>query len=271
MDIYSEERLKKIIEIVNKKERMSVHELAEIFKVSEVTIRRDLRELTDKKELTRTHGGAIKKATPMHIIWGAGSRNIFLQNKESKFEEQIKTDTEILKKIADFAVNFIKDEDNIIIEATNINVYLAQAVDSKLHLNIFTNSPVISSVLAKPGSNSNIYCSGGLLKKETSSFIGPRVTDFYCSLNVDKAFISIGAVSPDKRITMNSIEQADVRKVIMKSAKEIIAMGTSSRFNKVLLFEVAQLSSVNILVTDSGLDLKLLKELEESGIEVFMV
>lgn len=61
MDIYTEERLKKIIEILNKKERISVHELASTFNVSEVTIRRDLKVLKDKKELVRTHGGAIKK------------------------------------------------------------------------------------------------------------------------------------------------------------------------------------------------------------------
>lgn len=176
-----------------------------------------------------------------------------------------------MKKIADFATNFIKDDDNIIIEATNINVYLAQAIPNTLNLNIFTNSPVISSMLAKPESNSNIYCSGGLLKKDANCFVGPRVIDFFNTLNVDKAFISIGAVSPDKKITMSSIEQAEVRKAIMKSAREIIAMGVSSRFNKILLFEVGQLSSINSLVTDINIGSNLLKELEGLGIEVFTV
>ncbi|MCL5073474.1 MAG: DeoR/GlpR family DNA-binding transcription regulator, partial [Actinobacteria bacterium] len=209
MDIFTEERQKKIVEIVNKRERISVPELSEMFNVSEVTIRRDLKTLSDKKEITRTHGGAIKKPTPAHIIWGAGSRSILFKNRESKFEEQLKTDVVIQKKIAEFAANFITNEDNIIIESTNINVYLAQAISNKLHLNIFTNSPVISTLLAKPDSNSNVYCSGGLLKKDTDSFIGPRAIDFFKNLNADKVFISIGAISPAMKITMSSIEGAE--------------------------------------------------------------
>lgn len=271
MDIFTEERQKKIVEIINKKERIAVPELSKIFSVSEVTIRRDLRALSEKNEITRTHGGAIKRSTPTHIIWGAGSRKILFQNKESRFEELIKTDVEIQKKIANFATNFINDEDNIILESTTINIYLAQAISNKLHLNIFTNSPVISTLLVKPESNSTIYCSGGMLKKDTDCFIGPRVIDFFNSLHADKTFISIDAVSPEKKISMSSIEEAEIRKVLMKSASEIIALGVSSRLNKVLLFEVGLISEVNKIITDDDIDKKILREIEDLGVEVYIV
>ena len=271
MDIFTEERQKKIIEIINKKDRISVPELSKIFSVSEVTIRRDLNALSDKKEIIRTHGGAIKKSEPDHIIWGAGSRKILFHNKESRFDKLIETDVDIQKNIAEFAANFINDEENIILEATTINIYLAQAISNKLHLNIFTNSPAISNIMNRPDSNSTVYCSGGTLKKGTDCFIGPRTIDFFNGLHVDKAFISIGAVSPEKKLSMSSIEEAEIRRALMKSTSEIIALGVSSRFNEILLFEVGQINEINKIITDNYINKKILKEISDLGIKVYTV
>lgn len=52
------ERLKNILQIVNTQKFVTVDELAQALKVSDMTIRRDLNELHKANKILRVHGGA---------------------------------------------------------------------------------------------------------------------------------------------------------------------------------------------------------------------
>lgn len=53
-------RSKEIVQLLNERGIVTVRELTETFNVTDVTIRRDLRELEEQGLLLRTHGGAVK-------------------------------------------------------------------------------------------------------------------------------------------------------------------------------------------------------------------
>ena len=57
--MFAEERKLKIIELLIQHKKVTVTELVSLFNVSSATIRSDLRELSDKGPIIRTHGGAI--------------------------------------------------------------------------------------------------------------------------------------------------------------------------------------------------------------------
>ena len=54
-----EERKQKICDFVNDRHSVRVSELSNLTGASDVTIRRDLDELSSQKRLQRTHGGAV--------------------------------------------------------------------------------------------------------------------------------------------------------------------------------------------------------------------
>jgi 2-oxoglutarate dehydrogenase E2 component (dihydrolipoamide succinyltransferase) len=58
--VLTEERKKKIIEMLDKDSVVQIQNLSEIFNVSIYTIRRDLSDLEKKGLLKKTHGGAVK-------------------------------------------------------------------------------------------------------------------------------------------------------------------------------------------------------------------
>ena len=58
---YVDGRRNKILEIMQEKPEVKVEELAKMFDVSPVTVRRDLQYLEDKQKLTRFYGGASVK------------------------------------------------------------------------------------------------------------------------------------------------------------------------------------------------------------------
>ncbi|MGD8294431.1 MAG: DeoR family transcriptional regulator, partial [Desulfobacterales bacterium] len=57
--MFAEERKLKIIDLLSQNKKVTVTELVQLFNVSSATIRSDLRELNDRGQLIRTHGGAI--------------------------------------------------------------------------------------------------------------------------------------------------------------------------------------------------------------------
>ncbi len=57
--MFLDERLEKILEILENEKKVKVTDLAEKFNVSEVIIRKNLKRLEQEGKLKRTHGGAI--------------------------------------------------------------------------------------------------------------------------------------------------------------------------------------------------------------------
>ena len=57
---------------------------------------------------------------------------------------------------------------------------------------------------------------------------------------------------------------------MLNSAKEIILVADSSKFNRVAFTAIAPLSVVNRLVTDYGLDSEIRTRLEDENLEVIL-
>ncbi|MCX6623350.1 MAG: DeoR family transcriptional regulator, partial [Acidobacteria bacterium] len=61
----AEERRRKILELLEKDGRVTVSDLVHRFSVSAVTARADLDALADIGALVRSHGGAVRPASPI--------------------------------------------------------------------------------------------------------------------------------------------------------------------------------------------------------------
>ena len=135
MDIFTEERQKKILEVINEKERISVSELSQLFNISEVTIRRDLKTLHNRNLIERTHGGAMKLPTVLHgLIWhggavkytdsdknligAGGAKKVLLPAQVAKFRKQVNYNIETKKNmngkeigiVHNVSINNMKDD-----------------------------------------------------------------------------------------------------------------------------------------------------------------
>jgi len=254
--MFTEERHNRIIDIINERKSITVIELAKIFNISEVTIRRDLKYLELNNLLSRTHGGAIKNI-----------KSTF----EPFFEETLALHKEEKQRIAKFAVTLLEDNESIILGSSSTNIYFSQYMPEKLNLKIFTNDPTIVSNLRKTNPGIIVHGSGGILKKEANIYIGTRVLEFFNSIITDKAFIPISALNREKFMTMASSEEAEYTKSMINSGRKIIALSDSSKFNSSLLFKIGHIKLLDILITDNKIDPALLKELRTLGVVVYTV
>src|SRR6056297_993614 len=100
--MFVEERRHKIIELLSKKEKITVNELKKQFSVSDVTIRKDLNDLEKQNLLTRTHGGAIINDSVIDVP------TIY---KRKVINKRIK------EEIGEKAANFVEDGQTIMLDS----------------------------------------------------------------------------------------------------------------------------------------------------------
>ena len=131
MEIYSvAERRNKTIKFLKDKGQVSVTKLSKMFKVSEVTIRKDLQYLEKRNLLIRTHGGAMKN-------------DYLVQDKH--YEDKGKRFADEKRRIGEKAALLVKDGDSLILDAGTTVVQLARNIQNKRNLIVLT--PAINIAL----------------------------------------------------------------------------------------------------------------------------
>lgn len=249
--MFAQERKSIILDSLKTYGKVKVCDLSKLYDVSEVTIRRDLKELEVEELLKRVHGGAVL-------------------NDNTKFEP---TFTEKIDKfynekqaVGKLAATMIEDGDTIILDAGTTTLSIAKYITAK-NITILTNSVDVAFELAKK-QNMEVIVIGGTLRWETRAFVGTVADNTIKDFRVDKAFIGANGVSILNGLTTPNIIEANTKREMIKIAKKIIVVCDHTKFTKVSFAKIIDLESIDIIITDNQLDGEVLKEFHEKDIEV---
>ncbi len=249
------ERRDKILRSITQRGRITVDELIDGFKVSEVTIRRDLEFLERQVLIQRAHGGAISK-----------SRLIF----EPDYSEQKERFLEEKKRIGREASKLVEDEEVIFLEASTTVLQLAKHLKDRRNVAVVTNSLDIAREL-EGNEGIELILTGGVLKRRTRALIGPLAETSFKQVRLDKVFMGLSALDISYGITVATLEEAQTRKEIHQAANKIIILSDHSKFGKQNFAYIAPVNSIDILITDKGIPEETRREMEKMGIEIRIV
>src|SRR3974390_148313 len=171
----SEERRRAIIEMLQEDGRVLVKELAKRFHTSLITIRKDLEFLHQDGQLERTHGGALPLKT-------GALRDSSIQEKESQHRTE-------KARIAAAAAQMIGDGQVIILDSGTTTTAIARACRTKQNLTIVTNATNIATELAE--SSVEVILTGGSLRKNSYSLVGPLAEESLKKLSADLLFLAV--------------------------------------------------------------------------------
>ena len=172
----AEKRRAQIIELVNLHGSVSIEELLELFKVSRMTIWRDLKELEIKGVIMRVHGGALKVDE--------------LDEKEEEFSLRRKEHLNEKRKIARFAAkNFVNDSDIIFLDGGSTVLEMIPHLKQS-NLTILSNGLNTLLYASKFLPHLNVIGCGGILRKPSFTFVGHEAEEFFGRYKVNTAFIS---------------------------------------------------------------------------------
>ena len=247
-------RQQQIIETVKLYQQASVVELSARFNVSEVTIRRDLKELAEEGILRRTHGGALaisRTAPEMPVVHRMTQEG---QHKEA---------------IGRAAESLIADGESVFIGSGSTTTYLARQLVNRIGLTVVTNALTIATELAF-AEDITIVITGGVMRSSELSLVGHITEQALREVRVDKIFIGVPAVSLVDGLTNDYLPEVMTDRTIIQMAPELILLVDHTKFGKVGSAYVAPISSVTTLVTDPEIDPSTLKNIKEIGIKVIV-
>ncbi|WP_019637930.1 DeoR/GlpR family DNA-binding transcription regulator [Paenibacillus fonticola] len=250
--LFEEERKREIAQYVQRQGRALVPELAEQFKVSESTVRRDLRDLEEAKQLRRTHGGAV-------AVEQDNTEPTFVE-KEDRYRSQ-------KEEIARSAAAFIEEGDTIFLDSGTTTYYLAQHLKDFQELTVVTNSNMVAEVL-RPAKHIQILLTGGTLRHETQAMVGPLANRSIEAIRVNKLFLATNGVDTDAGLTTPNLTEAETKRCMIHAAKQIILVADHSKFGQISFAKVADLSEIHHCIVDDAVSEQVVGEMEAEGVKV---
>ena len=248
-------RHQSILDELEKKGYMSVSELCDKFKVSSVTIRKDLKLLEKKGLLFKTHGGA-------------SIHNPYINERNVSEKENINANEK--KAIAQEAIKLIKPNDDIMIGSGTSMQALAHELKMDHDLNIITSSLNVSIELTRYP-RFNILQLGGNVRHSSSSVTGYFSTSVLKNISCNLLFLGVDGIDLEFGCTTTSIEEAILNQNMIASAQKVIVLADSSKFNKKGFGKICDIPSINHIITDSAINNEVVHELKGRGVEVTVV
>jgi DeoR/GlpR family transcriptional regulator of sugar metabolism len=252
------ERRNIISEIVRRQGRVTIEEICQRFEVSEMTARRDLQELDRNGLLRRVHGGAISN-------FGRSFEPVYQMRASNNIESKL--------AIGKKAAELVMDGDSIALDVGTTTLEVARALKDHHSLTILTASlPIASEIISNHsiGTDVRLILTGGILRSGELSMIGDFAERTFQEIHVDKAFLGIGGLSIENGLTEYNLEDAMVKRALVKSAQQIIVVADSSKLERTTFVTVCPLSSIDTLITDEKAPKKIIQALLQRKIKVLI-
>jgi DeoR family transcriptional regulator, aga operon transcriptional repressor len=251
----SEERRREIIELLQTEGRVLVRDLSKRFRTSLITIRKDLEFLHHQGHLERTHGGALPLRT-------GALRDRTLQEKE-RLHRQEKL------RIAAAAVRMIRPGQVVILDSGTTTTAIARACRQFRSLTVITNATNIAQELA--GTSVEVLLTGGTLRKNSFSLVGPLAEESLRRLSADLLFLAVDGFDVRYGLTTPNLLEARVNRAMAEASRRTIVVCDSSKFGRRSLSLIMPVSAVHETITDRKIAKPYLKALREADIEVTLV
>lgn len=253
--MFAEERKNRIVEFINQNEKATVSQLCEKFEVSMATIRNDLNELDEKGVIKRTHGGAISTQSVNYEV-NFVDREVLFQDEK--------------KAIARKALEHIREGDCIGLDAGSTTYELAKLLTGYSGLTIVTYDLNIASFLDSNTDNT-VFLAGGEIRKRFHYLTGEAALRTLQDLYLDVLFLAGNGVDAVKGLTTPKLDTARIKKCLISNSRQKVLLADHSKINNIAYAKYADISEIDMFITDTGADSKSLKAIGEKGVEVMAV
>ena len=234
MGLLAENRQHHILGKLRQSGQIKVRQLAGELDVTEVTVRRDLRQMQSTGLLKKTYGGAVPSELP--------DMNVSVHYRQSRH-------LAAKKIIGKLAGEIIKDNDIIFLEAGSTCFEIIPHLAQKKNLTVIVNSLHLMQRLALLGQH-KIIITGGQYRRERMEMIGPGAENAISQLSGFKAFTGADDISISAGISGADVVTVSFAKLVLRKASEVIFVGDSTKFDNPALYKIADLGELDYIVTN---------------------
>lgn len=252
-----EERQIKIMEIIKKHKHITINELGEMLGVSHLTIRRDLKVLEERENISIAYGGIV-----------------FSKEEFAHFSKRELENLSFKSEISVKAVDYVEDNDIIYIGGGSTCIEFAKVLLSNKYdynLNIVTSCVNVARTVSKMPSV-NVTLLGGSLINENESMVSLFSLDIIKNLNFNKSFIGCLGLTNEKGAMFIDLTLAQIKKIVAKNSQEVILMCDYNKIGKQSMATGLEIDDIDVIITNKeASDIDELQKIKNHNVKIDLV
>jgi len=225
-------------------------DLAQELRISEDTIRRDLRELALGGKLQRVHGGALPASAAVADL-------------EAR-EHLSSTDKVDLGRAG---AAMIRAKQVVILDGGTTALQVASHLAPDLHATIVTHSPTVAVEAAKHP-YVDIIMLGGRLFRHSMVNVGAALIDAASRLRADLYLMGVTGVHPKEGLTTGDGEEAAVKRALHERSAETVVLASAEKLMAASPFLVIPIRDITLLVVPKNTPQRIARALGAGGIKI---
>lgn len=234
--------------------RVVAKDLAAELRISEDSVRRDLRELAAEGLCRRVYGGAIPVARAAAEADYAGRQRVALESKSA---------------VAVRAAALIAPGMTAILDGGTTTLAVTQALPRDLRATIVTHSPTIAAALVEHPTV-EVYLIGGRLFKHSAVTCGAAAAELANGVNADVFLLGVTGVHAEAGLTTGDPDEAAMKRALARRAADTFVLASSEKIGAVSDFAVLPFDEVAGIVTDTDRDNSTLRALDRLAVPLFL-
>ncbi|MGW7454595.1 DeoR/GlpR family DNA-binding transcription regulator [Streptomyces sp. NPDC054787] len=255
------ERWQALLDLLVERGELEVEPAAQTLGVSAATIRRDLDQLAEQQLLVRTRGGAV-----LHGV----SYELPLRYRTSRRAAE-------KRRISEAVAALITPGEVIGLTGGTTTTEVARALAGRPDLGsgspaltVVTNALNIAGELViRP--QFKIVLTGGVARPQSYELTGPLAEQVLGQLAVDTAVVGVDGFDPADGAATRHEDEASINRLLCERARRVVIAADSSKLGVRAFARICATSSVDVLVTDTGLAAGVAQSFAEAGVEVLRV
>lgn len=252
--MYGAERQQLLAQRARRDGRIDVTDAAAEFEVAPETIRRDLAALERQGLLRRVYGGAI-----------AIDRLDF--EPEVSLRDQTNADKK--ERIAKAALDQVPARGTVLLDGGTTTARLAGLLPADRELTVVTNSlPAANQLATRNGFN--VHLLGGRVRGTTLATVESWALDVLRLLTVDVGFFGTNGFSAARGCTTPDPAESAVKSAMVAASRKRVLLADHSKYGDDQFSRFAELTEIDLIITDDGLDAAALDELKATEAEVVL-
>ena len=245
-------RQEKIIALIGETNEGSIQEFAKLFKVSEMTIRRDLDQLAKQGRVIRTHGGAALAGRVSFEF------SFLKRQKQSQVEKEA---------IAQQAADLVQDGQSVMLDSGTTTLAVARALRGKKGMTVITTSLPIASELQYQ-EEIRVLLLGGYLRSGAPDMEGALTESNLEQLRADIAFLGADGIDRKGQAYNASLSVGRMLTKMAASAAEVYVVADPSKLGRTALTRYGNITQWSGLITSRSADKALLAALRRNGVRI---
>lgn len=261
MSTKTDKRAKEILRLLLRHGKTSVEDLTSELTASPASIRRDLARLETQGLVHRTHGGAMLTGKAVYEPFRFDAS---FPVREERFAQE-------KRRIAMAAAELVQENETVGFTAGTTTTQVARSLRHRSGLHIITNAVNIGMELSSSNGLDTTLTGGCMRWPGAFSLIGPMAIESLNVVVMDRVFIGVCGVDPDRGATTIEADEAAVFRAMTRRARQVVVVADSSKVGMISPAVICPVSDIDVLITDDGISDDAVKTFTGCGVKVVSV